>query len=128
MKTLDDIWDSIPEVTCKGLCQSVCGPIAYSAIEGDEISSSGYNLPAVRSHPEYGALTCSHLTDQGCCAIHEVRPLVCRLFGAVRALKCPHGCKPEGGYLSDQDARMLLHTAQRLSGGRTSLLSIQENT
>ncbi|MFG2076889.1 YkgJ family cysteine cluster protein [Nonomuraea maritima] len=32
----------------------------------------------------------------------------CRLWGAVDAMACEHGCRPEGGLLSDQEGALLL--------------------
>ncbi|MFQ5542344.1 MAG: hypothetical protein ACE5E2_05895, partial [Candidatus Binatia bacterium] len=41
-------------------------------------------------------LTCPYLKD-GLCSIHEVRPVLCQLFGATRdeRMHCPHGCRPK---------------------------------
>ena len=44
--------------------------------------------------PEEGiAGLCVYATEEGC-ACYEERPLMCRLFGAVENLRCPHGCAP----------------------------------
>lgn len=56
----------------------------------------GYVLPnslGVRNIQEaIGAtkkLVCSYLTSKGC-AIYEIRPLICRLFGACKEMPCIH--------------------------------------
>lgn len=98
----------VPEVPCKGLCRKACGPIACTAREAEAMRDNGINPPGVRDHPTEGSMTCSHLTDAGRCAVYENRPMVCRLFGAVRAMRCPFGCKPSTGYLTDVQARALL--------------------
>jgi Fe-S-cluster containining protein len=28
------------------------------------------------------------------CRVYDRRPLICRLFGMVKAMRCPHGCRP----------------------------------
>jgi len=38
---------------------------------------------------------CSALSEAGTCTIYAVRPLICRLYGAIRALRCKHGCAPK---------------------------------
>lgn len=32
---------------------------------------------------------CSYLTEKGC-GIYEVRPAICRMFGAIKQMSCPH--------------------------------------
>lgn len=115
MKIIDDIYSSIPEVNCKGLCQDACGIIACSAIEAEIMQDNGIIPPSVRNHPTQGDMTCSHLTDSGKCAIYEHRPLVCRLFGAVKSLKCVHGCKPKNGYMSNEKVKKLIDKLDSLS-------------
>jgi Fe-S-cluster containining protein len=38
---------------------------------------------------------CNMLQDDGSCKVYDVRPYVCRIWGAVRAMQCPHGCRPD---------------------------------
>lgn len=103
MSAIASVYAKVPALVCKGLCQQSCGPIACSAVEADELQNNGINLP------RFGAdLTCSHL-HEGKCAIYESRPLICRLWGNVRKMACPHGCKPKGGYLTDDQAGELLN-------------------
>lgn len=98
----------LPDVPCKGLCTASCGPIAMSGVEASSLQEQGIALPGVTNHPIHGSLTCSHLTDAGRCSIYANRPLACRLFGAVAAMPCPHGCMPAGGYLSEERAREII--------------------
>src|SRR2546429_6087610 len=37
----------------------------------------------------------------GRCTVYEVRPMICRLWGMVEGMQCPHGCVPEGGHLTE---------------------------
>lgn len=121
-----EIYAQVPEVPCKGLCQAACGPTACSAVEADAMRDNGVNPPALRNHPTHGPMTCSHLTDAGRCAIYANRPLVCRLYGAVRAMRCPHGCKPSRGFLDEVKARDLLAELRTASNGRPNHVSIEE--
>jgi Fe-S-cluster containining protein len=117
MTLIDDVYAQVPEVPCKGLCQRACGPIACSGLEAQALQDAGHTLPAIVDHPTQGPMTCSHLSPEGRCRIYAQRPLVCRLFGAVPEMKCPHGCRPKGGYIGDGKGRALvqsLHDASDL--------------
>jgi Fe-S-cluster containining protein len=108
MTIIADIYAQVPEVPCKGLCQQACGPIGCSGIEAQAIQDAGLDLPRSVYHPVQGEATCSHLTLEGRCGIYAHRPLVCRLFGAVKKLACPHGCTPTGGHMADVKGRAMV--------------------
>lgn len=114
---------NLPTVPCRGLCTAGCGPIDLEGVEASALQEQGIALPVVVDHAIHGPLTCSHLTDAGRCAIYENRPLICRLFGAVRAMTCPHGCVPAGGYLRDDRAGDLFRQLAEFStaGGDSRL-------
>lgn len=46
---------------------------------------------------EAGNLQCVFLDDANKCSIYDIRPAVCRIFGASEhhRLTCPHGARPE---------------------------------
>lgn len=46
--------------------------------------------------------------QSGRCEVYEVRPMVCRLWGAVEGMQCPYGCVPPAGYLPDREGQRLL--------------------
>lgn len=97
-KRLKKIYDKIPAIDCKGLCQNSCGPIIIFPAEAENIKAHGYSVPKETvDHPKYGEMTCAALDSEGLCSIHRVRPAICRLFGVVNDPKmiCPHGCKPK---------------------------------
>ena len=56
------------------------------------------------------------LTADRRCAVYEVRPMICRLWGLVERMPCPFGCRPEGGLLSDEEGARLLREANRIGG------------
>lgn len=43
-----------------------------------------------------GHYTCPALQD-GQCSVYDVRPMICRVWGASEDLVCPYGCRPEPG-------------------------------
>jgi len=107
--TLDEIYDLIPKIECKRLCKDACGPIPMIPVEYDrlpikvplELQTDDVVVLKTNSR-----LECPMLKGTSCTA-YSVRPLICRLFGAVEAMRCPHGCEPER-MLSDIEARMLM--------------------
>lgn len=105
MRTLDQIYGEVPEVNCKGLCHKACGPIAFSQREALGISETDGALPAMMPNGQ-----CDKLVN-GRCTIYQNRPLICRLYGAVTEMRCPHGCAPKK-FLPDKDARRLLAELQ----------------
>lgn len=117
---LDQIYARAPAVACKGLCTEACGPISASELEVRR-------LEHVTTRPLRvdGRLTCSMLTA-GRCVGYAARPLICRLYGAVKRLRCEFGCVP-GRWLSDADAYALLAAVEDLGGPpRTSALPSPE--
>lgn len=108
------VYDRVPEVACKGLCQSACGPIGCSGAEATALQDNGIALPTITDHPTNGPLTCSHLNADGRCGIYDQRPLICRLYATVRFMVCPHGCRPKR-FLSDPEARGMMHDLDALS-------------
>lgn len=93
--TLDKIRNKIPAFTCKKGCHDCCGPVPFSEEELARVDER-----------ELTSLTCPYLSKNGC-DIYEERPIMCRLFGAVEDLPCPHGCRPIG-LMSSQQAHKIL--------------------
>lgn len=112
--SLDEVYAKLPQLDCKGLCQQSCGPIVMSAAEERRLLEDGLELPTTVDHCVEGKLTCSYLTKHGRCAIYSRRPMICRLWGMVRRMKCHHGCVPVGGFLTDQQAHAFLDAVERV--------------
>jgi hypothetical protein len=113
------VYARIPEVPCRGLCQDSCGPIAMSREEDRRIRRAGAAIPpmvdalgALERGEEY---YCPALRD-GRCSVHEVRPTICRLWGATQSMPCPHGCTPPDA-LTQAQSFELLRLAARAGGG-----------
>lgn len=79
----------LPFVKRKGLCQESCSAAPCTLAEAEKLGS----LPA-EGWAEGDELTCAWLGKDGRCSTYETRPLICRLFGAVQGMECPHGCRP----------------------------------
>jgi hypothetical protein len=54
---------------------------------------------------------CPALSLVGRCTVYEVRPMLCRLWGAVEGMRCDRGCLPVGGLLSDVEGGRLLRAS-----------------
>ena len=79
--------------TCKHDC---CGIVLCSNAEkhiiNKKIKRENLNLDFVKGNLlpfDKKTLSCLYLKDNKC-AIYDIRPAICRLFGAVKNLKCPY--------------------------------------
>lgn len=81
-----------------------------STAEFDALAGSTGKPPGV----DAGGM-CVYLVD-GRCSVYQNRPLICRMYGAVESLPCPHGCKPDRGALPDAESRALLLKATEIGG------------
>lgn len=110
--SLERIYRAVPAVACKGLCAESCGPIDMSAEERRRIDARGVRIlpleeliPVVLAGGDIGH--CPALVDDRC-SVYEDRPLICRLWGAVESMPCPHGCEVTPGLLVDTGAQALI--------------------
>lgn len=111
---LRDLYSQLPAIDCKGLCHDSCTAIDASQLERDVLAEHGVTLPdttplaVIDRYQATGHIdTCPALSPFGRCTVYEVRPFVCRAFGAVshrnvpaavrfaQAMMCQHGCEPE---------------------------------
>jgi len=96
IEKLKKIYNKIPRIECKGLCETSCAFIPMSDFEKKLITEKYGNDNFMRN-------PCPKLHN-GKCSIYEDRPLVCRLYGVVSGLPCVYGCEPKkmlscwGGY------------------------------
>lgn len=110
MDSLHRIYSEVPSTNCKGLCVQACGPVMGTPAEVERITERCGSFPLPLAD---GSLTCNKL-DGGRCSIYADRPLVCRLYGATRELRCQHGCSPAGGFIPERTGRKLLQRAGRI--------------
>lgn len=122
-KELLAIWEKVPEMEdCQGKCQSSCGPIPAYTPERKLIEGRTGKKLETKGH-----MTCSMLTAAGVCSVYGIRPLICRLWGAVDhpAMKCPHGCKPQR-WLTDTEAKELFAELEALTDDEDGHRAIQQ--
>lgn len=109
---LQQVWDRIPALDCRGLCADSCGPIDASTREKQRLRARGVRLPAraqaLQVLHSTGSYRCPALTDDDRCSAYTDRPTICRLWGAIDALRCPYGCQPHEPPLDDITALQLL--------------------
>ncbi|MFA9204877.1 MAG: YkgJ family cysteine cluster protein [Bacteroidia bacterium] len=101
-RTLRMLYRQIPKTSpCKAGCMDCCGPVAwakeeFAKVEADLLPSSArIELMGVSSVVDAVSGRCAFATPQGC-RVYDRRPLVCRLFGALKGaplMECPHGVK-----------------------------------
>jgi Fe-S-cluster containining protein len=119
MKRLQEIYDALPKVQCKGLCSDCCGPIPVEGIERERMMKRD---PRTKELPKKTGVPaalrgemCVHLTNAGRCRIYSDRPLICRAWGVSEALPCHHGCQPDR-QMSNEEVYLLHAEIERLSG------------
>lgn len=109
---LKAVWAEIPDVGCKGHCIESCGPIGASPLELRILAARGVLIrdywDSLTDFAMTGtAQTCPALVN-GRCSVYEVRPTVCRLWGAVDAMPCEWGCVPHGGRLTNEQGGLIV--------------------
>lgn len=82
--------DPLPTLVCQRKCQESCGPIAATPRERLHILRTHHRVLA----PDHTGRRCRLLTTDGACSVYADRPMICRLYGLVESMRCPHGCEP----------------------------------
>lgn len=102
---------------CRGLCWISCGPADMSDRERQRIRERGIRITlsdiAKRADK---AFFCEALTREGRCAVYDIRPMACRLWGVTTDMPCPYGCQPER-WLSEGEGFELIMRAIAAGGG-----------
>ena len=123
-KKVQAAWDMVPVVECKKKCQDNCTQIRCSISELNLIKkfcklndlkyvnvnevNNQVMKDTIKNPSAPPDLLCKYLKD-GTCMIYEVRPTICRLFGAVDDLICPHDCKVRGAVIKANDAHDMIN-------------------
>ncbi|GAA0720148.1 YkgJ family cysteine cluster protein [Dactylosporangium roseum] len=99
-ETLDAIYAELPAIECRGQCHDSCTNIDMTGVERRRIVQvAGVTIPRRTVHDP--VMPCPALTMFKRCSVYEIRPLICRLWGLTRVMRCSYGCVPEGGYLPE---------------------------
>jgi len=128
---LEKLYATLPTIECKGECHSACGPIGMTDVEWRRIFKRTGREPTTLVEEHDGKITdlrCSLLTENLKCSIYSIRPMVCRLWGLVDALKCPWGCVPDPGWLDYREGQLLLLAAEEISTDDPEELNLLELT
>ncbi|MDX6649701.1 MAG: uncharacterized protein QOJ97_1652 [Solirubrobacteraceae bacterium] len=75
--------------------------------------AGGPEIPPLMTTPDDSV--CPAL-DKGLCSVYGVRPMICRLWGIGEQMKCPHGCKPEGGWITAAETQRFLMRSYLIGG------------
>ena len=123
-RRLEEIYARIPKIECQRKCQAACGLVcATGRIEDERLlrqTGEKFGETFFATRPFLGVpwveanhVHCDFLTLSGDCEFYPLRPLMCRLFGVIRELECPHGCKPER-WLTDAEKMELILAVEAL--------------
>lgn len=115
--SLAAVYAKVPTLECKPGCHDCCGPVPATRLERRAVHRAVRETPHL--HPL--SLDCPVLRDSRCGA-YAVRPLICRLFGTVRKMACPHGIEPSR-WLTQDEAHALLREASEI-GGASSIIGL----
>lgn len=107
LAVLDKLTMLLPPMQCRRLCQNACtSPIDTTPTEVAVLGDTGLLIASATAARDGGPRQgmCPALDRQGNCAVYARRPFICRFWGVVSWMSCPHGCVPEGGFLDDTTA------------------------
>lgn len=120
LAAIDEVYRMLPSVACRGLCAEACGPIVLTDLEARRLHQTTHakprTLPVVRGDGR-DQERCVYLDDRNRCRAYAVRPLICRVYGVVKMLSCPHGCTPDR-WLDNLEFVRLAKAIERVGGGR----------
>jgi Fe-S-cluster containining protein len=113
---LDALYAELPKVDCKGACWDSCSAIQMTPLEHRRTEAAGVAIPDQNADTD-GLGVCPALTPLHQCGVYQVRPLVCRLWGAMQTASCPFGCRPvDGELLTDEQAHEFMARVCDISG------------
>jgi len=110
-RLLREVYSMIPKFECVDGCTECCGATLWTYIEWKLISDWLKERGREERFAKDIFEKCPYI-ENGKCSIYEVRPLVCRLFGVTKRLKCPYR-EPEF-YLPDEFADKLVEAVKRI--------------
>lgn len=113
---LAELYAELPKIDCRGACWDSCTSIRMTSVERRAVDALGTGIHIPNRTQADGVAVCEALTLLRRCAVHEARPLICRLWGLTESLPCTFGCRPEGGLLSDAEGYLFLARVHELSG------------
>lgn len=124
LRVLNEIYDALPSVDCKGLCWTTCSFINITPIEQLNIEENiGRPVETVLVPLVIGkgvTPIIKPVGDDKCpflvmkrCSIYASRPLICRVYGTAEGLPCRHGCTPTA-VIKDREVNEIVHSLVKL--------------
>ena len=101
---IEDLYELVPSFQCKPGCIECCvdfGVPSRTRVEEERIGEY-VKTHGVERHQVTG-LRCPYVTASGC-AIYEVRPLICRLYGTSPNYRCRLRVQPVSLLHEDEEA------------------------
>lgn len=112
VQQIEAVYARLPQIACRGLCHGSCGPIVMQKLEMERMIQSVGFVPAQKS------VHCPMLTPAGRCMAYQERPMICRLWGLTKKMRCPFGCQPTR-WLTDIESGAFLREIERVAGAVT---------
>jgi hypothetical protein len=117
---LERLYALVPSVACQRRCGVACGPVVLTDLEARRLQLATHikprTLPMLNGNK--ATMRCVYLApDQRRCTVYAIRPLICRVWGALKRLSCPFGCAPVR-WLTDHEFLAIAQAVERLGGGR----------
>ena len=120
---IEEIYSSIPEISCVEDCGKCCGLISMSELEDrrvrrfleeNHLEVQFYNDPLDVTYVKalHGENRCYFLDKRQRCLVYPVRPIICRLYGVAENMRCPY-TRP-GEYLTESEAINLIKEVKKI--------------
>lgn len=110
-RDLDALYAGLPQIACVGKCAEACSSITLAIGEAARLHGADPERRAIRTINR----RCIYLTPAGRCSQYAIRPLICRVWGVLERLSCPHGCVPDR-WLTDHEFVQLGVRLERIAG------------
>lgn len=121
---IGEVQKQIPSFKCKDGCADCCGPVLATRLEWkriyERIGRTEEQLrKEISERLNKNDFRCVLLGPDNKCTVYDIRPTICRLFGASESktpnacLVCPHGVGPEK-FLNEQETTDILVKIERL--------------
>jgi Fe-S-cluster containining protein len=117
---LEALYARIPKMKdCKGKCADSCTVIPCTPFEKKRLEAAMGQVFEPKGRPPF-PVRCSALTREGKCSQYDLRPAICRAFGAMNHpfMRCEHGCTPER-WMSPVEFSEILLEIEALCGPMT---------
>lgn len=120
LRLLNEAYDTLPSVECRGLCWEACSFIPLEDVEVVNIETATGSPVKTIEYMSKRMLEPTGTSEDQCpylqlrrCSIYDQRPTICRLFGIARGMECRHGCRP-ARIVERDEGHVLLNRIRKL--------------